>query len=64
MSKTISTIMRQVAGVIICLCVFVYLMGILFRNPDMTKTRLLMTYWKEYAVCSVMLTISYIMAKE
>lgn len=56
--------MRQVAGVIICLCVFIYLMGILFHNPDMTKTRLLMTYWKEYAVCSVMLAIGYVMAKE
>lgn len=64
MSKSMTIIMRQVAGVIIYLCASVYLMGILFRNPDMTRTRLLMTYWKEYAVCSVMLAIGYVMAKE
>lgn len=64
MSKTVGSIIRQAAGAVICLCVFIYLMGILFRNPDMTRTRLLITYWKEYAVCSVMLTIGYIMAKD
>lgn len=39
---------------------FVFYVTLRFKNPDMTETRLMITYWKENVICLSVWTISAI----
>lgn len=50
---------------LLIISVFIFLIKIKWSNPDMTDTRLLMTYWKEYIISCILLLIGYfIISKE
>ena len=42
------------------IAVFIQCLLISFANMDMTEIRLLVTYWKEYLFCCVILVASYL----
>ena len=45
--------------------VFLFLAKIKWSNPDMTDTRLIMTYWKEYIISIIVCITGYlIISKE
>lgn len=42
---------------------FIFYVTLRFKNPDMTETRLMITYWKENVVCLFVWIISAIITQ-
>ena len=51
-------------GVGIIAAVVVWFLSLTFRNPDMTMTRLLLTYWPNYLAGWVAIAIGVLLAGE
>lgn len=45
--------------IIVMLCVFINLIRLMFLNPDMTETRFVMTFWKEYVISTILVIGGY-----
>lgn len=48
--KQISKLLGFIATVIVAFSVMIGFMAVPFMNPDMTQTRLLLTFWPQYLV--------------
>lgn len=58
-------LIKIVCSLIAMVLVFLFLAKIKWSNPDMTDTRLIMTYWKEYIISIIVCIIGYlIISKE
>ena len=44
-------------GAISAVASAVYAMSLEFRHPDMTQIRLLLTFWPQYAVCTLIIVL-------
>ncbi len=45
---------KRYIGMLMMVAVIVWFFSFALRNPDMTRTRLLLTYWRHY-ICGTML---------
>lgn len=58
-------VVRILLGLVLILVPITYFIYITFTNIDMTRTRLLVTYWKEYLIGTVPIYIGmYLLSKE
>gem|GEM_PF-3181240 len=52
------------AGQCMLIAIFLAWLALCFRNPDMTQTRLLLTYWPHYLVGLAIIVIGTLLAGE
>lgn len=58
-------LIKIICSLIAMVLVFLFLAKIKWSNPDMTDTRLIMTYWKEYIISIIVCITGYlIISKE
>ena len=55
---------KQWVGSLVVLAVVVWFFSFAFRNPDMTRMRLLLTYWRHYLAGLVIIALGALLAGE
>ena len=55
---------KTYVGIFVVVAVFVWFGSFALRNPDMTQTRLLLTYWPHYLAGLIFIIIGVLLADE
>ena len=55
---------KRYVGIFVVAAVFVWFGSFAFRNPDMTQTRLLLTYWPHYLAGLAVVAVGMLLVGE